>query len=123
MRVGPHILFADDDGDIRELVQAILQAAGFRVTTADTTTGVLELVAAERFDVMLLDYWMPQLTGLELCRCIRAFDQTTPILICSGAVNQTDRDAAVLAGAQGFVSKPFSAKDLIRALRKFPQQA
>lgn len=115
----PHILFVDDDPDIRELVQVVLQTAGFRVSTSDNAAGVLQRIATERFDVLLLDYWMPEVTGVELCRQIRAFDQSTPILICSGAVTQADREAAVLAGAQGFVSKPFSSRDLVWALRFF----
>lgn len=117
MRNEPHILFADDNPDIRELVQAILQAAGFRVSTTDTTAGALQLATTERFEVLLLDYWMPELTGIELCRHIRGFDQSTPILICSGAVTEADREAATLAGAQGYLNKPFNSNDLIRALR------
>lgn len=112
----PHILFADDDSDIRELVQFQLQAAGFRVSTADNGPDVLRLVKTERFDALLLDYWMLDVTGIELCRQIRTFDQKTPILICSGAVTEADREA-VLAGAQGYVRKPFNSKDLIGALR------
>lgn len=115
--VEPHILFVDDNHDICELVQVVLQAAGFRVSTADSTAAALQLAASERFDALLLDYWMPDLTGIELCRRIRAFDQNIPILICSGAVTQADRDAAVLAGAQGYVNKPFYPNDLIRAVR------
>ena len=117
MRSQPHILFVDDEPDIRELVQALLRAAGFRVSIADNAADVLRLTATERFDAVLLDYWMPQFTGLELCRQIRGFDQNTPILICSGAVSVADKNAAVLAGAQGYVGKPFSSKDLIRVLR------
>jgi CheY-like chemotaxis protein len=113
----PHILFADDNSDIRELVQLQLDAAGFRVSTADNAAHVLRLVTTERFDVLVLDYWMPDVTGLELCRRIRTFDQSTPILICSGAVNEADKEAATLAGAQGYVAKPFNARDLIQALR------
>ena len=112
----PHILFADDDSDIRELVQFQLQAAGFRVSTADNGPDVLRLVTTEHFDALLLDYWMREVTGIELCRQIRTFDQSTPILICSGAVTEADREA-VLAGAQGYVQKPFNSKDLIGALR------
>lgn len=113
----PHILFADDNPDIRELVQVQLQLAGFRVSTADNTTDVLRLVTTERFDALVLDYWMPEVTGVELCRQIRTVDQNTPILICSGAITEADKEAAMLAGAQGYVQKPFNAKDLIRALR------
>ena len=113
----PHILFADDNCDIRELVQFHLHAAGFRVSTADKAADVLRLVTTDRFDALILDYWMPEVTGIELCRRIRTFDQTTPILICSGAVNEADKEAATLAGAQGYVPKPFNAHDLIQALR------
>lgn len=113
----PNILFVDDDSDIRELVQFQLHAAGFRVSTADNAAEVLRLVTTERFDVLLLDYWMPEVTGIELCRQIRTFDQSTPILICSGAVTEADKGAATLAGAQGYVAKPFNTRDLIRALR------
>ncbi len=117
MRSEPHILFVDDDPDIREMIQAVLRAAGFRVSAADNAANVLQLAATERYDALVLDHWMPQVTGLELCRQIRRFDRTTPILICSGAVSAADKEAAVLAGAQGYVGKPFSSKDLIRVLR------
>jgi CheY-like chemotaxis protein len=95
----------------------MLQAAGFRVSTADNAADVLRLVTTERFDALLLDYWMHEATGIELCRRIRVFDQITPILICSGSVAQADIEAAALAGAQGYVGKPFVSRDLIRALR------
>lgn len=117
MRTEPHILFADDNSDIRELVQHVLQTAGFRVTTTDTGAGVLQLVTTERFDVLLLDQWMAEASGIELCRKIRALDPGIPILICSGAVSQADKEAAILAGAQGYLGKPFNSRDLIRLLR------
>ena len=117
MRGEPHILFVDDDPDIREMVQALLHAAGVEVSSPDNAADVLQLAATERFDALVLDYWMPQVTGLELCRQIRRFDQNTPILICSGAVSAADKEAALRAGAQGYLGKPFSSKDLIRVLR------
>ena len=115
----PHILFADDNSDLRDLVQFLLHAEGFRVSLADNAADVLRLVATEHFDALLLDHWMQEVTGIELCRQIRTFDQTTPILICSGAVAPADKEAAVAAGAQGYVQKPFRAGDLIRVLRSF----
>ena len=117
MRTEPHILVADDNSDIRELVQHLLQDAGFRVTTTDSGADVLQLVTSERFDALLLDHWMPETSGLELCRQIRAVDPGIPILICSGNVTQADRQAAIQAGAQGYVGKPFKSRDLIRLLR------
>ena len=113
----PHIVFADDDSDIREMVQFILDAAGFRVSTTDNAADVLRLVTSEPVDAVLLDYWMSETTGIELCRQIRTFDQSTPILMCSGAVTEEDREAASLAGAQGYIEKPFNARVLIGAVR------
>lgn len=117
MNSEPHILFVDDDPDIREMVEASLRAAGFQVSIRENAADVLQLAATERFDAIVLDYWMPQLTGLELCRQIRSFDQNTPILICSGSFSAADKEAAKLAGAQGYVGKPFWSKDLIRVLQ------
>lgn len=117
MRMEAHILFADDNADICELVQTLLHSAGFRVSTSDNAADVLRRVATESFDALILDYWMPEATGIELCRQIRTFDQSTPILICSGAVSEADREAGVLAGAQGYIRKPFNSAQLIGALR------
>jgi DNA-binding response OmpR family regulator len=113
----PHVLFADDNSDLREMVQVVLQAAGFRVSTCASAARVLQLLRTERFDVLVLDHWMPDGTGIDLCRRIRTFDQSTPIFICSGADTQADKEAAVLAGAQGYMGKPFHSAELIRVLR------
>lgn len=117
MVVEPHILVVDDNPDVCELVQSVLEVAGFRVSITDDTARALQLVASEQFDVLLLDYWLQDLTGVELCRRIRAFDQSTPILLCSGVVTPAEKQAAVLAGAQGYIHKPFNSTDLIGALR------
>jgi CheY-like chemotaxis protein len=87
------------------------------VSAPESATDVLALAAKEPFDALLLDNWMPGLSGIELCRQIRTFDQTTPIVFCSGAVTQADKDEAVLVGAQGYVGKPFEPDNLIGALR------
>ena len=60
---------------------------------------------------------MPELSGIELFRQIRIFDKNTPILFCSGAVTDTDKEAAFSAGAQGYIGKPFDPDDLIAILR------
>jgi len=117
MRMEPHILFVDDNSDICELVQTLLEAAGFRVSTTDKAADVLQRVATESFEALILDYWMQEATGIDLCRQIRTFDPSTPILICSGALTQADREAGVLAGAQGYIGKPFNSAELIGALR------
>jgi DNA-binding response OmpR family regulator len=117
MKNQPHILYAEDDPDTRELVQLFLRQAGFRVSVTGDSSEVLSLVATDHIDALLLDNWMPAITGLELCRRIRSFDQTMPILFCSGAVTEADKKAALSAGAQGYIGKPFDPEDLITTLR------
>jgi len=113
----PHILFVEDDPDTRELVQLVLRHAAFRVSATGDSSEVLHLLAADHFDALLLDNWMPEITGLELCRTIRTFDQNTPIFFCSGAVAEADKKDALSAGAQRYLAKPFDPDDLIRSLR------
>jgi DNA-binding response OmpR family regulator len=113
----PHILLAEDDPDTRELMQILLQHAGFLVSVSADSSEVLELLATDHFDAVLLDNWMPEMTGLELCRQIRLFDQNTPILFCSGAASEADRRTALSAGAQGYLTKPFNPDDLVSTLR------
>ena len=113
------ILFAEDDLDTREMMQTFLQNAGFQVDVVTTPMEVLDTVAdeANRFDAVLLDNWMPEVTGLEICKRIRVFDQTTPIFFCSGAAQQSDIDAATEAGAQGYFTKPFDPDELVKTLQ------
>jgi DNA-binding response OmpR family regulator len=112
----PHILYAEDDPDTRELVQILLGQAGFRVSVTDDPSEVLDLVATDPFDAFLLDYWMPKIDGLELCRLIRSVDPNTPIFFCSGAATDADKKAALCAGAQGYFVKPFDPDDLTATL-------
>ena len=124
MQIQPHILFAEDDLDTRELVQLILRQAGFRVSVTGDSTEVLQLLATDHFDALLLDNWMPNVTGLELCRLIRTFDHSTPIFFCSGAATEQDKRSALAAGAQGYFVKPFDPHELTATLRtalKVPQ--
>ena len=113
----PHILFVEDDPDTRELVQILLGQDGFRVSVTGEPDEVMRLLATDHFDALLLDNWMPELTGIELCQRIRSFDQKTPILFCSGAVTESDKKAALNAGAQGYVAKPFDPDELTVSLR------
>lgn len=117
MEKQPHILFVEDDSDTRELVQIMLSQAGFRVSVTGDSSKVLHLLTTDHFDALLLDNWMPELTGIELCRTIRTFDQNTPIFFCSGAITEADKSDAISAGAQGYIGKPFDPDDLIRSLR------
>jgi DNA-binding response OmpR family regulator len=83
----PHILFADDDPDTREMIEMFLQLAGFRVSIVESGADFLDRIATrEHVDAYVLDNWMPDITGVEICQQIRSVDQDTPIFFCSGAV-------------------------------------
>lgn len=117
MQNQPHILYAEDDPDTRELVQLILGQAGFRVSATGDSSEVLDLLATNPFDALLLDNWMPKIDGIELCRMIRSLDHKLPIFFCSGAATEADKMIALSAGAQGYFVKPFDPDELTATLR------
>ena len=117
MQIQPHILVAEDDADTRELIQLLLGQAGFRVSVTGDSSEVLDLLASDPFDALLLDNWMPNINGIELCQLIRTVDQKLPIFFCSGAVTDADKKAAFAAGAQGYFGKPFDPDELTATLR------
>ena len=113
----PHILVVDDHPDSRELLEFVLRRAGFHVTVKDDPAGVLDLLTTTHFDALILDTLMPEITGIELCRKVRTFDQNTPIFFCSAAAMSTDKTAALSAGAQAYFVKPFDPYELTSTLR------
>jgi DNA-binding response OmpR family regulator len=113
----PHILFADDDEDTCAMMEMTLRHAGFRVSVTGRSSEILHLCSVQQFDALVLDNWMPETSGLEICKQIRALDNSTPILVCSGAATEADIAAAIAAGAQGYIEKPFDPDYLIQVLQ------
>ena len=114
--MNPRILFADDDPDSRKLVKLMLSSEGFEVVDVGNPEDALNLAKAVQFDAFLFDYWMPHLSGIDLCQQIRRFDRHTPIVFYSAAAYKGDRTAALLAGAQGYVTKPSTKEELVITL-------
>lgn len=96
------ILCVDDHKDFCELVAAILQDV--KVVSAHSIADAVLLATKEKFDLYLLDYHLPDGTGLELCLLMRGFDATTPILFITGTSSMTESEA-ITAGANGLVKK------------------
>ena len=107
------ILYTEDDPDSREMVIFTLRRSGYEVTCVDSGTEALRLAKNEGFDLFLVDNWLPGLSGPELTAHIREFDKTTPILFYSGAAYDDDKQAALNAGAQGYLVKPIGIERLI----------
>lgn len=100
------ILCVDDDADTRELMGLILEEQGYEVILPLSASDVLEYAKPGEFDLYILDHWLSDMDGIELCRQIRACDPETPIMFYSGAAYQTDIEMGLDAGAQAYVVKP-----------------
>jgi CheY-like chemotaxis protein len=117
------ILCTEDDADSRELIVFMLENADYDVTCAEVSTDALSLAQSRQFDLILVDSWMPGLSGQELTTQIRKFNQSTPILFYSGAAYDADKRQARDAGAQGYLTKPDGITDLVDEVAKLIAEA
>ena len=107
------ILVIEDDPSILRGLQLNLSLEGYAVrSAADGETG-LQLARAERFDLLLVDVMLPKLGGLELIRELRRDDADLPVLILSAKGQETDKVAGLQLGADDYMVKPFSLKELL----------
>ena len=117
------ILVVDDEPQIRRVLRAALTGQGYEVTDARNGEDALQAIRRQRFDLILLDMNMPGMGGLETCRNIRAGSEVAIIMLTVHDAEQ-DKIAALDAGADDYVTKPFSMPELsarIRAaLRRLP---
>lgn len=102
----PRVLYIEDHEDTRELVTLVLEQKSLQVVTGSTIESAIALAGSQQFDLYLLDSWLPDGSGLELCRMIREFDKATPILFYSAAAYEMDRVEALNCGAQAYLIKP-----------------
>ncbi len=108
------ILCTEDDADTRDLIVIILNAHNCEVVTSASSDESVRLARTQRFDLYLLDNWLPGFSGIELCEELRSFDSTTPILFYSGAAYPMDKKQAQECGAQGYLTKPADGDQLAR---------
>jgi len=111
---GARVLVVDDDDDVCDVVATMLEAVGLTVESATSAEHALELVHASAFDLIVLDWTLPGMSGLDLCKRIRheAAIAQLPVLFLSGHSSTTDIVAAFASGADDFVVKPFRAPEL-----------
>src|SRR5215203_7186162 len=112
MKSSPRVLYIEDHEDTRELVTLVLEQKSFEVVTGSTIKSGVALAGSQHFDLYLLDSWLPDGSGLDLCRQIREFDKATPILFYSAAAYEIDRDQAINSGAQAYLIKPSQPSEL-----------
>jgi two-component system, OmpR family, response regulator len=111
-----HVLLIDDDADIRRLTEQLLTEAGFKVTALAGAVGAVRQAASGRFDLVLLDVMMPGEDGFSICRKIRAVSQI-PIVMLTARAEEMDRVVGLELGADDYVVKPFSPRELVARVR------
>jgi DNA-binding response OmpR family regulator len=108
-----HILVAEDQADIRDLIVLNLRQAGYVVTAAVDGKEALSSQAERASDLLVLDLMMPGLDGLEVCKALRARGHATPILMLTAKSTELDRVLGLELGADDYLTKPFSMAELL----------
>jgi two-component system, OmpR family, alkaline phosphatase synthesis response regulator PhoP len=115
----PRILVAEDDADIAGLVRHYLEKDGFAVEVTDTGKDVVTRIRAVPADLVVLDLMLPGVDGLTVCRALRADPATAavPIIMLTAKAGESDRIAGLELGADDYITKPFSPKELVARVR------
>jgi DNA-binding response OmpR family regulator len=120
-----HILVAEDDRDIADLIAHYLQKAGWTPHVTGSGDEALAIARRQPIDLVILDVMLPGLSGLEVCRALRADKATAavPIIIVTARGEETDRIVGLEIGADDYVSKPFSPNELVARIRALMRRA
>jgi len=114
-KIGQHILVADDDPDLRDIIRSMLEPAGFSVEEAPDGGTALAAVRAQPPDLMILDYEMPVFTGPQVCEQLKQdlLLRHVPIIMLTGKSETPDKVRGITAGADDYVVKPFDPQELL----------
>jgi DNA-binding response OmpR family regulator len=110
------VLVVDDEPTVRDIVGQYLTRDGFRVVATGDGREVMDLVELESPDLVVLDIMLPGIGGLELCRAIRA-RRAIPVILLTARGEETDRIVGLELGADDYVTKPFSPRELVARVR------
>jgi DNA-binding response OmpR family regulator len=100
------ILCVDDHEDTRDMMRVLLDEYGYEAVIAASVSDALERAKSGGLALCILDHWITEGNGIELCQQIRAFDSSTPIMFYSGAGYEADIQKGLAAGAQAYLVKP-----------------
>jgi DNA-binding response OmpR family regulator len=116
--VPSRVLIADDDAVVRDVVRRYLERDGLEVRVVGDGNEALRVLSTERIDVAVLDVMMPGPNGLSLCRTLRqGGDYTVPVILLTALSEEDDRIAGLEAGADDYLTKPFSPRELALRVR------
>jgi two-component system phosphate regulon response regulator PhoB len=114
-----NILLVEDEPGIQELLKLNLSQAGHQVTAAEDAEGALQYLKSTLPDVILLDWMLPGMSGIDLCRRLRADKryQPVPIIMLTARGEEQDRVSGLDSGADDYITKPFSPRELVSRIR------
>jgi DNA-binding response OmpR family regulator len=113
---GPRVLVVDDAPEFRELLHSVLRRDGFRVTLAEDGDAALALARVSDPDVVVLDIGLPGIDGVEVCRRLRTFSDAYVVML-TARQDEVDKLIGLSVGADDYVTKPFSARELVARIR------
>lgn len=108
-----HILIVEDERGIIQFLQQGLEEEGYTISSATDGLQGLELVQQNNFDLILLDWMLPKMSGLDLCKAIRTKDNKVPILFLTAKDTIQETVEGLKAGANDYIKKPFSFEELV----------
>ena len=117
------LLIVDDDPSLRQFLRTELELEGYSCQEAASGQQALALIRGEPWDLLLLDWTLPDFSGVEICRRLRASHNPTPVLMLTGIDGIEDRVKALDAGADDYMVKPFSIEELLARLRALQRRA
>jgi phosphate regulon transcriptional regulator PhoB len=125
VHTGQKILVVEDEPDIRKLVQYNLAQERFKVLEAEDGEQALKILQRDRPNLLILDLMLPGLSGIELCRILRDRTETArlPILMLTAKAGETDRVLGLEMGADDYLTKPFSPRELVARVRAILRRA
>jgi DNA-binding response OmpR family regulator len=113
----PQVLVVDDDLEIRRLLARYVQEQGFRVQLASKCVEVRQRLATHQIDIIVLDVMLPDGSGLDLCRDLRAKQLNIPIILLTALKEDVDRIIGLEIGADDYLGKPFNPRELVARIR------
>lgn len=116
------ILIAEDEPDLVRAVTAILTHQGYEVTAAANGLEAVEKAAAHTYDCMIMDIMMPEMDGIEALKRIRDSGDMTPVIMLTAKAEVDDRVVGLDAGADDYLTKPFSMKELLARIRSMTRR-
>ncbi|MCZ8515046.1 response regulator transcription factor [Paenibacillus filicis] len=116
------VLMVDDEEKIREVVVSYLQKEGFQAMEAESGNQALELVRGGSINLVILDLMLPDMSGEEVCKKIRQFSPV-PVIMLTAKVSEDDRIQGLTLGADDYVVKPFSPRELIARVKAIMRRA